>query len=44
MAIGRPDAGTISSGGNYSLRGGFWHGAMELPPTGNIIFQDDFED
>jgi hypothetical protein len=24
--IGQPDAGTLASGGGYTLAGGFWHG------------------
>ena len=26
--IGQPDAGTIASGGEYTLAGGFWHGGV----------------
>jgi hypothetical protein len=26
--IGQPDAGTLSSGGVYTLTGGFWHGGV----------------
>jgi hypothetical protein len=26
--IGQPDAGTLSSGGGYTLTGGFWHGGV----------------
>jgi hypothetical protein len=26
--LGQPDAGTIASGGGYTLAGGFWHGGV----------------
>jgi hypothetical protein len=29
--IGQPDAGTIASGGGYTLAGGFWHGGVTAP-------------
>jgi hypothetical protein len=29
--IGQPDAGTIASGGEYTLAGGFWHGGVVIP-------------
>jgi hypothetical protein len=32
--IGQPDVG-ISSGGNYTLQGGFWPGVLVVPPTGD---------
>lgn len=26
--LGQPDAGTVASGGGYTLAGGFWHGGV----------------
>jgi len=31
--LGQPDAGTLTSGGGYTLAGGFWHGG-EVPLLG----------
>ena len=30
--LGQPDAGTIASGGGYTLAGGFWHGGVSVLP------------
>jgi hypothetical protein len=29
--LGQPDAGTLSSGGGYTLASGFWHGGAAAP-------------
>jgi hypothetical protein len=31
--IGQPDAGTVASGGGYTLAGGFWHGGVAATPA-----------
>jgi hypothetical protein len=30
--LGQPDAGTLASGGAYTLAGGFWHGGVAASP------------
>jgi hypothetical protein len=30
--FGQPDAGTLASGGGYTLAGGFWHGGVAVSP------------
>lgn len=31
--LGQPDAGTVASGGGYTLAGGFWHGGVAATPA-----------
>ena len=28
--LGQPDAGTVATGGGYTLAGGFWHGGVAV--------------
>jgi hypothetical protein len=34
--LGQPDAGTLASGGGYTLAGGFWHGGVAVSPETKI--------
>lgn len=34
--IGQPDAGALSSGGEYTLTGGFWHGGVIVSPETKV--------
>jgi hypothetical protein len=34
--IGQPDAGTLSSGGVYTLTSGFWHGGVIVSPETKV--------
>jgi len=34
--LGQSDAGSLASGGGYSLAGGFWHGGVAISPEAKI--------
>ena len=34
--LGQPDAGTLASGGGYTLAGGFWHGGVAASPETQV--------
>ena len=34
--LGQPDAGTLASGGEYTLAGGFWHGGVATSPETKV--------
>jgi hypothetical protein len=37
-SLGQPDAGTLASGGEYTLTGGFWHGGVTVIPPGTTVY------
>ena len=41
FSIGQIDASTITTGGDYTLNGGFWH--KENTPISDLIFNNGFE-
>jgi len=34
--LGQPEAGTLASGGEYTLAGGFWHGGAAVTAEMNV--------